>query len=243
MGFPGGFCLHGDEISWNGFAEYLCGPQSNEIVIRTSWLAVGHVDEVVAVVPKRGQGPNGCNFSVLISSPRKAIDLLVTDGESQFLEYPSQKKSPLFQIKGFKNEQILDKIRTHANFNSINQLAQKELDQIRLILEDKILARFPQCKPEFIEVPALYRTKETDGSDMDSEAIALFPTLVNLVAIENTIISPNPHNKVFRSYMENIYQNLGLEVVFLDSYDYAFLALGDVHCATQTARICRPSTQ
>ena len=55
-GLPGGFCLLGDDhflnqTAWDRYAEQFCGEDpSNRIKVPTSWLQVGHADEIIKVV-------------------------------------------------------------------------------------------------------------------------------------------------------------------------------------------------
>jgi hypothetical protein len=77
-GLPAGMCLVGNNQS-RDFAQQFCGSPENVVQIDTSWLSVGHVDEIVKVVPARyPEAPSECNFSIMIASPAKALELLST---------------------------------------------------------------------------------------------------------------------------------------------------------------------
>lgn len=75
-GLPGGLCLVGDNIG-SVFSSQFCGSPANVVQIDVSWLNVGHVDEVVKVIPTNRPGvPAECNFSLMFASPKKARELL-----------------------------------------------------------------------------------------------------------------------------------------------------------------------
>lgn len=92
-GMPGGFCLLGsDGLSsqeWNDYARQFCGSDhNNRIYVPTHWLQVGHTDEIMKVIknnnPKEGQ----CDFSIALSSPKKATELLRRQPEAPFTRLP-----------------------------------------------------------------------------------------------------------------------------------------------------------
>ena len=75
-GLPGGLCLVGDNQSPE-FTQQYCGDAQNVVQIDVSWLTVGHVDEVAKIVPTNRPGvPRECQFSLMLASPDKALELL-----------------------------------------------------------------------------------------------------------------------------------------------------------------------
>ena len=76
-GAPGGFCLTGDNQA-KKFATQYCGNEANIIQLQTSWLAVGHVDEIFKIIPSEFNDgrPEKCNFSLMAASPKKALELM-----------------------------------------------------------------------------------------------------------------------------------------------------------------------
>ncbi len=83
---PGGLCLRGNTQDWEGFAEHYCGSKSNDVVVDVSWLTVGHVDEVVGVIPNKKAKPP-CDFAVAVSSPKKAIELMKKNSNEKFISF------------------------------------------------------------------------------------------------------------------------------------------------------------
>lgn len=83
-GLPGGLCLVGDNLGPKVSAQF-CGKTSNVVQIDVSWLGVGHVDEVIKVLPTNRPGvPQECNFSLAYASPKKAMELLNVPHSLQF---------------------------------------------------------------------------------------------------------------------------------------------------------------
>lgn len=76
-GAPGGLCLVGD-TQHPEYSQAFCGSEENTIRIEADWLHVGHVDEIVKIVPSNfaDNRPAECRFSVMLASPRKALQLL-----------------------------------------------------------------------------------------------------------------------------------------------------------------------
>ncbi|MBP9680775.1 MAG: hypothetical protein KBD76_05185 [Bacteriovorax sp.] len=92
-GAPGGLCLKGDNQS-NVLAEDYCGNKENVITLQTSWLNVGHVDEIFKIIPSQFSDgrPKECQFSLMAASPKKALELMESgvNKSNAFLSLPSK---------------------------------------------------------------------------------------------------------------------------------------------------------
>lgn len=88
-GAPGGFCMVGDNQGTK-FTKQFCGDKDNIIQLETSWLAVGHVDEIFKIIPTQYNDgrPKECEFSLMAASPKKALELMKTAelGKAPFME-------------------------------------------------------------------------------------------------------------------------------------------------------------
>lgn len=89
-GAPGGFCLSGDNQG-KRFTEQFCGSPDNIIQLQTSWLSVGHVDEIFKIIPTQFNDgrPKECEFSLMAASPKTALDIL---------KNPNNSKSPFIDL-------------------------------------------------------------------------------------------------------------------------------------------------
>ncbi len=89
-GLPGGLCMRGNNQP-SSYTRQYCGDKSNEVVLETSWLEVGHVDEIMQVV-KNSKAQAPCDFAISYSSPRKGIEILKKNGSEIFFEGYAQEK-------------------------------------------------------------------------------------------------------------------------------------------------------
>jgi hypothetical protein len=76
---PGGLCLIGDAVT-DKYAAQFCGDNKDDIVkVDTSWMEVGHVDELIKVLPSQkpclGEDCS-CQFSLVVGSPNLALEQL-----------------------------------------------------------------------------------------------------------------------------------------------------------------------
>jgi hypothetical protein len=85
---PGGLCLHGNNQDWQTFGRYYCGDHNNSVEIDVKWLSVGHVDEVVGLVPD-GKSQAPCDFAITWASPQKAFELM---------KDPKNRDQPFFEF-------------------------------------------------------------------------------------------------------------------------------------------------
>lgn len=89
-GAPGGFCLVGDNQGAK-FTKQFCGDESNIIQLNTSWLSVGHVDELFKITPTQYNDgrPKECEFSLMAASPKRALSLMSNprSGNASFYDF------------------------------------------------------------------------------------------------------------------------------------------------------------
>ncbi len=332
-GLPGGLCLIGNNQSIQ-FAQQFCGSAENTVQIDTSWLTVGHVDELVKVVPARYPGaPSECNFSIMLASPAKALELLSTpsslnqpfllptflnassseDQRSAF-RYSRTRKDPgdvmcdlffnyiqfsrpavqdssggprgtqaFFQKlslniidsafaekvigEGSGAPSLRDMATCERNIDSItnlefrnafnrsptlveyNRLVQENMNAIEREILDRVFARLPQCRSfvKVVKVPDLFygdAMENHDGSfslPIRGNGGSLLPNPTNSVVSNDTIIYPDPQNTIFRDYLQRESSSLGLRSNFLDTWDYAHMGGGNLHCSSHTIPYCNPS--
>lgn len=68
------------------FLSKICPDPASALRINTDFLSLGHVDELVKLIPDLYASDPQCRFAVLLSSPRKAYDLLSMNPDGQFFE-------------------------------------------------------------------------------------------------------------------------------------------------------------
>lgn len=115
-GLPGGLCMVGDNLS-PAVSDQFCGSQDNVVQIDVSWLAVGHVDEVVKVLPSRRPGvPAECNFTLTYASPKKAMELL---------NQPRSRNFPFFSGDFLSDGANNDELNEFRSSRSIGEVGNK----------------------------------------------------------------------------------------------------------------------
>lgn len=149
-GAPGGLCLLGDNIGKNLQYE-ICGNNDNVIEIKTSWLRVGHVDEIFKILPTNYEDgrPKECQFSLMVASPRKALELLKDSGNKnrKFFE-----GTPTYDDKN--KQSLSDELRAKNSFNLCLKYDETIRQKVERMNPEKLLG--PQgAKSVFIK--KLYR--------------------------------------------------------------------------------------
>ncbi len=263
----------------------------------TSWLHVGHADEIGTTV-RFGPGP--CDEAYLITSPRQALKVLranpkdlafphldkietgswigqeVGDEEcfalfdllGGVLENTEPPKSTTeFRLLPAAHADFLAKIRTggltpddmvkcghmtNLQFAQIYQslhgkymeTIQKELDQFANDLKAEWKKLRPECTPNVIEVPTLYRARSWPvGPEGKQRTITRgFPIhlpAVNSVQMGRSLLMPDPKNAAFQKEIRHQLDKLKLTARFFDT-ERANFEGGNLHCLTNTVRYCRP---
>ncbi len=76
-GGPEGLCVIGDGdiggYAWKAFADDICGKSSPKVRAPTSFLNVGHTDEIYTTVRT---GPGLCDIAVLVANPKVGLEAL-----------------------------------------------------------------------------------------------------------------------------------------------------------------------
>ena len=72
------------------------------------------------------------------------------------------------------------------------------------------------------------------------DGTSLNPNPANCVSLGNDVYFPDQKNPIFSNYLKTQASNLKLEANFIDTWESAHVGGGNIHCATQTMRYCRP---
>lgn len=222
------------------------------IEVDTSWLAVGHVDEIISWVPTNAT--SGRRFKMLIASPRRAYALL--DGLARtnptarmFIgKSLAQSGTPTAEITVrallAANDDINPELRarvaagrirrTAGTLRAYNDARQADLDRVRATM----VRELELADADIIEIPSLFMP----NSRTPSVADALVPGMVNMLVVNRHCIVPKPFGPVvggsdkLEDDVRSSLQPLGLTVSFLDCWETYHINLGEVHCGTNTLR-------
>lgn len=200
------------------------------IHVDTSWLAVGHIDEVVAPVAAN----NERGWKLLINTPSLARQMFLD------LEMQGKGASVIFPGKGNWGGHLGETTVAEAVGDSVlmtwNQDAQVRVDAIRA----QLIAEASLAPEEIIDIPVLY--EDIIGK------IAWLPDTANVRVIHNgnvgvfaTTQGPIVDGQdAMKAWLETNLgmpasglgsEGQGLTVRFGDSWAY-HVALGDIHCAS-----------
>jgi protein-arginine deiminase len=194
------------------------GVQWPPIVVDTSWLVVGHVDEVVNFVPAKTQA----GFKVLLPSPkaaRDAIRALLAKGLEEELVF-----------EGTEDEMTLGRLRMTVAQTTEN-LA---IDEAVVRLREQLKVELNLEDSDFVMVPALFEA-----------GLAVIPNAVNSVVVNGHLLVPEPlgprHNEKdgFEEAIRAALAGCDVRVAFIDSWNAYHLSGGEVHCGTNTFRRLR----
>jgi protein-arginine deiminase len=185
------------------------------LVVDTSWLEIGHVDEVVNFVPAAAAP----GFRVLFPSVRLARGILEAAIQRDF--------GKLAVFADHQYETTVQELLEGVALSEENQRIQEILLEIKAQVREGLGIQ----DAHFVELPALFRNGE-----------AVIPNLVNSLVVGQHLFASHPlgpvvaGEDVFAEVMTRSLGVLGLQVHFVDVWDYYHLNLGEIHCGTNAVR-------
>ncbi len=205
--------------------------QGPAIVVDTSWLSVGRVDEIFAAVPNRDAAPEERPWVVVIGSPALAVELLEEAVEKGFGD------APVFEGRGW-DETTARKMLADSRLMTVNDRAQRKIDTVR----DKLIAEVGLAESDFREVPALFEEDYDWYFGYSRGLVALVPSNQNLLVVDDLLFVPDPEGPdvdgtdVWRQATLDAVDGLGLTTHFVDVYDSYHALYGAIHSGTNVER-------
>jgi hypothetical protein len=231
--------------------------------VDTSWLAVGHVDEIFSFCPWAGV-PKG--FKLLLASPATAMQIL------QDLRTAGQDSAPL--LVGI-NPRLGYRYRTVAavldrsGFVRNNERVQRRIDRV----EQELRAQLGLEDDDIVKLPVLfmqhtYRVPHCPGTttyDASTDRwlcsvaweypwrtdpqyhLAYTPDVVNMLVVTTAggtakLCIPKPFGPVvssqcqFERYITDQLTASGNTIVFIDCFTTYHHLMGEIHCGTNSKR-------
>lgn len=194
------------------------GVQWPPIVVDTSWLVIGHIDEVVNFVPAKSKA----GFKVLLPSPKAAREML------QALLAKGLEEEPVFAET--EDEMTLGELRMTISPTTEN-LA---IDEAMARLREQLKMELNLEDSDFVMVPALFQG-----------GLAVIPNPVNSVVVNGHLLVPKPLGPLlnekdgFELAIREALAGCDVRVVFIDSWNAYHLSGGEIHCGTNTFRRLR----
>ncbi|MBK8817002.1 MAG: hypothetical protein IPN42_16515 [Methylococcaceae bacterium] len=203
------------------------------LVIDTAWLAVGHIDEIVAFVPadtERG-------WKVVVADPIGAWSLL-TDmaneglGATKFLS----KLEPW--APGLVPEELEKTVDDVLNTNRLNRVQKVANAKIAVVIRT-LKTETGIRDSDIIKVPVLF-----DSSYFNPRSFtALTPNAANLVVLDkNAVAIAKQHGPlvdgvdIFESAINQALNTSGLKVRWVEDYVQAHGGSGEIHCQSNVLR-------
>lgn len=214
------------------------------ITVDTSFMAIGHVDEIMSFVP----APGGQGFKLLLASPRLAYDILeankTANGSSKMLTGRKLKdvinnrwRYAEVTIETFLDTGIETMSLTASELKTLNDGIQNKMNANR----EKLTSDLGLTDADILEVPILFHPSDVYGLPklyVDS----LTAGVVNMLVINGHCVIPKPFGPVvagkdlFEKDLEDKLTPLGLTVHFIDDWYEYHVDSGEVHCGTNTLR-------
>lgn len=226
--------------------------------IDVSWLEVGHVDEILTIIPvKEG------DFRVLIVSPKLAYDILdkykedekatlltqrvltrqYNEGRGVHESVKQENLSCEVSVKDFLSKGLcFSKHKAGARditaeaLRQFNEGIQKKVDAS---IENELLpALGDEFRDKILPVPVLFIESETKPG----YAGALTADMVNMLVLNKHCIIPKPFGPVvndvdvFEKHVKELLEGFEYEARFLDDWTEYHMRSGEVHCGTNTLR-------
>jgi protein-arginine deiminase len=229
--FPLGRIIHGSGIlkETRDFyaAQQIQGPP---VVVDTSWLYVGHVDEVFSYVPAKT--PRG--WKLLAGSPKLAKAMLEKASADGF--GATQMFVGKLWDTGKPAAITIDDLLADQDVMAKSQQAQTEIDGMIATVKEAV----GLADDEIIEVPYLFEF-------VDAGLVAYNPGTANLLAFGDYIVQADPFGPQIDGkdlFKQDLLDRLGtpvnalgstgqgLLVNFADDWDLYHVLLGEVHCGT-----------
>lgn len=231
MSYPYGRIVYGSGVLPETKAFYEAQlVQAPALSAKTSWLIVGHIDEVFSYVP--ADTPRG--WKLLVGSPTLAVEML------EDLQDQGHGEVQMFVGKSWSNGQqaaiSINEALGDPDLMAWSQEAQAETDGMLATYVEAIGLQ----PDEIVEIPFLY---ERDFGRM----VAFNPGTVNALVYNNAVVFPKPFGPIIdgvdpfeADLIERIgtgalgigREGNGMDVYFADNWDLYHRLLGEVHCGT-----------
>ncbi len=189
------------------------GYADRHVRVDTSWLRIGHVDEVISHVIT---GAGDCGFALVRASP--GLGLALARGDPQAPWWLQRRMGTAGESTHFTRVQESLEARIEASVAEVRRAVETHADCARLPV---------------IALPALF---ECNGPpEAPRRCWSSLPNPVNLTVIDRHVVVPDPVYLPFSSYVDEILRAAGQEPHLLEATFY-HQQLGGVHCATNVRR-------
>lgn len=269
MGLPGGSCVHGDDQP-KSYAKQYCGEANQvEIQTSWLRLShVDEVFAIVRK-PKDEKCNFVATFaspelaiSLLEKNPDENFYGFYADDEIKDFSYrfnyvsEETKSSGILEVckwvhgkaidcEGIKNGQVAKALRKNTKgMGKANAAIQEIMNDAKTKIKAEILAS-TGCDVATIDIPQLFwgqnpRIGRKKIYLPPHKYLSVMPNGTNNLSLSQAVLTPHPQNEAWARYIDQVYSEQGIKNVFVDTFDYAHVVDGNLHCATHAIPVCNP---
>lgn len=233
------------------FSKQIFREGTQVVNLPTSWLYIGHVDEVVKLISYRPG--DSCELQLLINSTERALSVLRDERNSPFLDELELGGGRISQIdsiarlckmkrlpcRGLRNHQVFEAYTADPQMKASTTLLQAEFNEIKRLVTDVYSKRLPSCRLKWIEAPALYLAPIENSKLKSRAALPVFPSLTNGLLINGSYVVADPGNPTFRKQFARSMESVQVKVIYVPLGRELFrgkISDGHIHCMTQVLR-------
>jgi hypothetical protein len=210
------------------------------VEINVKWLKVGHVDEVISLIPKQQAGK--CPFDILYASPGKATELMKLESKNKQrpLEYRYGFGKPVSKFDAYE---CFETKHSHPGCKDLfgankayEKIIQKQITKVRNALDDQGCTNI-----KYQAMPVIFSPSgkvESYGSKND-KTITIDTNPRNNALMGRTLILPKQNLDNFHKYTQSLIETYNLKTHFVDG-TYVHRFNGGVHSALNTRHACSP---
>jgi protein-arginine deiminase len=199
------------------------------IRLRTDWLTVGHVDEIVSFLPDRRND----SFVMVLASPRRGLEILrrlppETPLHANYratfgLTTVGQMFEKTYLLRSFEDYNLDIDARIFGT-----DPTQPEAGSVKR----KLMEALGLPEERVIELPVLFYNLSAGVW----QASAMTPNLVNVTSVGDLVLVGDPFFAELRAVAEEAFTALGLQAEWMDDWRVYHSQLGNVHCGTNEMR-------
>ncbi|WP_405164370.1 protein-arginine deiminase domain-containing protein [Nocardia sp. NBC_01499] len=197
------------------------------LILDTTWLVVGHVDEFIQFLPT----PSGRGWRPAVTDPRRGLEILREQQRS------GHGTTVAFSSPGAPARTI-DNVLADQKFVADNEFAAQKIEENVTHLVKEIGLQ-PE---EFVRIPGLYELSL--GIDDEPDAlVSFYPGAINGVLINaSNYLAPRQWGPiidgrdVFEAAVTEAYRSAGVAVHYIDEWATLHVAGGEIHCGTNVLR-------
>lgn len=232
--YPAGRMMYGSIGRWSPDSTFTKLLQAQgfqrPIVLDTSWLLVGHIDEFMAVLPAK----NKRGWILAVADP--------VMGEKLLTDLIAQGKGGIRMLNGVPTENpdltVAQAVR-ELRLRGANRIAERGIDRALA----KLRAETGITDAEIVRLPALFDHFTAGGGYPRSGTFAYLPGVANGIGTgTSTYLAPKQHGPIvggkdlFQQVTETTLAKAGIRVAWVEDWEYAHVGLGEIHCVTNAER-------